>query len=50
MFPLSHPLQVMQSVLDVELPLVQGQLRDIDAQLKKAEETLNWNSQGLHTY
>uniref|UniRef100_A0A671VS67 Dynein axonemal heavy chain 17 n=1 Tax=Sparus aurata TaxID=8175 RepID=A0A671VS67_SPAAU len=33
-----------KSVLDVEQPLVQGQLRDIDAQLKKAEESLNWNN------
>lgn len=40
----------MHSVLDVEQPLVQVQLRDIDAQLKKAEESLNWNSQGLDTY
>eukprot|EP00064_Thunnus_orientalis_P003474 superscaffoldBa00000283_g3483 len=38
--------KVMRSVLDVEHPLVQGQLRDIDAQLQKAEESLNWNSQG----
>lgn len=43
-------LQVMHSVLDVEHPLVQGQLRDIDAQLQKAEESLNWNSQGLDVY
>ncbi|KAK2820983.1 hypothetical protein Q5P01_023942 [Channa striata] len=35
----------MHSVLSVELPLVQGQLRDIDDQLRKAEETLAWNSQ-----
>ena len=43
-------LQVMHSVLDVEHPLVQGQLRDIDAQLQKAEDSLNWNSQGLDAY
>uniref|UniRef100_A0A671VQH4 Dynein axonemal heavy chain 17 n=1 Tax=Sparus aurata TaxID=8175 RepID=A0A671VQH4_SPAAU len=42
--------KVMQSVLDVEQPLVQGQLRDIDAQLKKAEESLNWNSQDIWQY
>ena len=40
----------MHSVLDVEHPLVLGQLRDIDAQLKNAEESLNWNSQGLDIY
>lgn len=39
----------MHSMLDVERPLVQGQLRDIDTQLKKAEESLNWNSQGQDT-
>lgn len=42
-------LQVMNSVLDVEQPLVQDQLRDIDAQLQKAEESLNWNSEGQGT-
>ncbi|XP_008276610.1 dynein axonemal heavy chain 9 [Stegastes partitus] len=42
--------KVMHSVLDVEHPLVQGQLRDIDAQLRKAEESLNWNSQGVWQY
>lgn len=34
------------SVLDVEQPLVQAQLEAIDAQLRKAEGSLNWNSQG----
>lgn len=38
--------QVMESVLDVEKPLVQGQIRDIDVHLKKAEESLKWNSEG----
>ncbi|KAK2835022.1 hypothetical protein Q5P01_015506 [Channa striata] len=42
--------KVMHSVLSVELPLVQGQLRDIDDQLRKAEDTLNWNSQGVWQY
>ncbi|KAM7382161.1 hypothetical protein PAMA_012837 [Pampus argenteus] len=42
--------KVMHSVIDVEHPLVQGQLRDIDAQLQKAEESLNWNSQGIWEY
>lgn len=36
----------MLSVLDVERSLIQAQLRDIDAQLKEAERSLNWNSQG----
>uniref|UniRef100_A0A7N6A473 Dynein heavy chain 9, axonemal n=1 Tax=Anabas testudineus TaxID=64144 RepID=A0A7N6A473_ANATE len=42
--------KVMHSLLNVELPLLQSQLRDIDAQLKKAEESLNWNSQGIWQY
>lgn len=40
----------MHSVLNVERPLIQGQLRDIDVQLKQAEESLHWNSQGLDTH
>lgn len=43
---LCHSPQVMDSVLDVEKPLVQGQIRDIDVHLKKAEESLKWNSEG----
>uniref|UniRef100_A0A3Q3NPA1 Dynein heavy chain 9, axonemal-like n=1 Tax=Labrus bergylta TaxID=56723 RepID=A0A3Q3NPA1_9LABR len=42
--------KVMLSVLSVEKPLVQGQLRDINAQLKQAEESLNWNSEGVWPY
>ncbi|XP_075314376.1 dynein axonemal heavy chain 9 [Odontesthes bonariensis] len=42
--------KVMHCALDVERPLVQGQLRDIDAQLRKAEESLNWKSQGVWQY
>lgn len=43
-------LQVMSSVLDVERPLVQGQLAAIDALLRKAEDSLNWSSQGQDTF
>lgn len=39
----------MDSVLDVEKPLVQGQIRDIDVHLKTAEESLKWNSEGQHS-
>ncbi|KAM9424094.1 dynein axonemal heavy chain 9 isoform 2-T2 [Pholidichthys leucotaenia] len=42
--------KVMQSMLEVERPLVQGELRNINAQLKKAEESLNWNSQDVWQY
>lgn len=36
----------MQTVLDVEQPLIRIALRDIDSQLRHAEEILSWNSQG----
>ncbi|XP_061912443.1 dynein heavy chain 9, axonemal isoform X3 [Entelurus aequoreus] len=42
--------KVIQSVLDIENPLIQSQLRDIDNQLKKAEEGLSWNCQGIWQY
>ncbi|CAG5911397.1 unnamed protein product [Menidia menidia] len=42
--------KVMHCVLDVEHPLIQGQLRDADTQLKQAEESLNWNSHGVWLY
>ncbi|XP_024861684.2 dynein heavy chain 9, axonemal isoform X1 [Kryptolebias marmoratus] len=42
--------KVMHSLLDVERPLVRDQLRNIDVQLKEAEESLNWNSQGVWQY
>uniref|UniRef100_A0A672VBH7 Dynein axonemal heavy chain 17 n=1 Tax=Strigops habroptila TaxID=2489341 RepID=A0A672VBH7_STRHB len=34
--------KVLKTVLEVEYPLIQGQLQDIDLKLKEAEETLNW--------
>uniref|UniRef100_A0A668AEI7 Dynein axonemal heavy chain 17 n=1 Tax=Myripristis murdjan TaxID=586833 RepID=A0A668AEI7_9TELE len=42
--------KVMCSVLDVEYPLVRRQLKAIDTQLKEAEESLTWNSQGIWQY
>ncbi|XP_053153093.1 dynein axonemal heavy chain 9 isoform X3 [Hemicordylus capensis] len=39
--------KILRTVLEVEYPLVQGQLQDIDIQLKEAEETLNWKTEGL---
>uniref|UniRef100_A0A8C9W079 Dynein axonemal heavy chain 17 n=1 Tax=Scleropages formosus TaxID=113540 RepID=A0A8C9W079_SCLFO len=38
--------KVMQTVLEVEFPLVQRQLQDIDACLKEAEISVNWKSEG----
>ena len=39
--------KVRETLLDVEFPLVDGQLQEIDSQLQQAETTLNWNSEGL---
>ncbi|XP_068888721.1 dynein axonemal heavy chain 9 isoform X1 [Aphelocoma coerulescens] len=39
--------KVLRTVLEVEYPLVQGQLRDIDLKLKEAEETLTWKMEGV---
>ncbi|NXO09420.1 DYH9 protein, partial [Oriolus oriolus] len=39
--------KVLRTVLEVEYPLVQGQLRDIDLKLKEAEETLSWKMEGV---
>ncbi|XP_075759566.1 dynein axonemal heavy chain 9 isoform X2 [Pelodiscus sinensis] len=38
---------VLRTVLEVEYPLVQGQLQEIDSRLKEAEETLHWRTEGL---
>ena len=38
--------KVMRSVLEVEFPLIRNQLRDIDVQVKEAEESMNWNCKG----
>ncbi|NXJ23235.1 DYH9 protein, partial [Dicrurus megarhynchus] len=39
--------KVLRTVLEVEYPLVQGQLQDIDLKLKEAEETLTWKMEGV---
>ncbi|XP_061318003.1 dynein axonemal heavy chain 9-like [Pezoporus flaviventris] len=39
--------RVLKTVLEVEYPLIQGQLQDIDLKLKEAEETLNWKVEGV---
>lgn len=39
--------KVRETLLDVEFPLVEGQLHEIDNQLQQAETNLNWNSEGL---
>lgn len=36
--------KVRQTVLEVEFPLVEQQLADIDSQLEQAENALNWTN------
>ncbi|XP_067164604.1 dynein axonemal heavy chain 9 [Apteryx mantelli] len=39
--------KIVKTVLEVEYPLIQGQLQDIDLKLKEAEERLNWKMEGV---
>uniref|UniRef100_A0A8C4V4J9 Dynein axonemal heavy chain 17 n=1 Tax=Falco tinnunculus TaxID=100819 RepID=A0A8C4V4J9_FALTI len=39
--------KVLRTVLEIEYPLIQGQLHHIDLKLKEAEETLNWKMEGV---
>jgi len=38
--------KVRNTVLEVEFPLVEGQIAQIDSKLQQAETALNWNSEG----
>lgn len=38
--------QVRETILEVEYPLIEVQLKTIDSQLEQAEKTLTWNSSG----
>lgn len=40
--------KVRKTILEVEYPLIEGQLEEIDVQLEKAEESLSWQSDGKH--
>lgn len=42
--------EIRRIILPVEYPLIQQQLDAIDEQLKQAELTLDWNSQGIWEY
>uniref|UniRef100_A0A8C5WIH4 Dynein axonemal heavy chain 17 n=1 Tax=Leptobrachium leishanense TaxID=445787 RepID=A0A8C5WIH4_9ANUR len=42
--------KIIKTVLEVEYPLVEGQLKEIDVRLKNAEETLNWKTDGIWDY
>jgi len=37
---------VRETILDVEYPLIEGQLNDIDVQLERAISEMNWTSDG----
>ena len=41
---------VRETILDVEYPLIEQQLMDIDLQLEKAITELNWTSSGEHRW
>lgn len=40
--------KIRSTLLDVEFPLVEDRLKNIDEHLKKAENQLNWNSSGKY--
>ncbi|XP_053308775.1 dynein axonemal heavy chain 9 [Spea bombifrons] len=42
--------KILKTILEVEYPLVEEQLKDIDIHLKNAEETLNWKALGVWEY
>ncbi|NXF83974.1 DYH9 protein, partial [Sclerurus mexicanus] len=42
--------KVLKTVLEVEYPLVQGQLQDLDLKLKETEETLTWKMEGVSAH
>lgn len=41
--------EIRESVLEVEYPIIEGQLQEIDTQLLQAEKTLDWQSNGKLT-
>ncbi|XP_032695992.1 dynein heavy chain 9, axonemal [Lontra canadensis] len=42
--------KVLKTLLEVEYPLVEEELRDIDLRLRAAEGTLNWKTEGIWDY
>ncbi|KAI5928909.1 Dynein heavy chain 9, axonemal [Manis javanica] len=42
--------KVLKSLLEVEFPLVEKELQNIDLCLRAAEETLNWQTEGIWDY
>ena len=41
------PSRVRETVIEVEYPLVESQLKELDEQLEKAINQLNWTSEGI---
>ena len=41
--------KVRETIMDVEYPLIEKQLNDIDQELEKAISQLNWTSEGIFT-
>ena len=42
--------KVRETIMDVEYPLIEKQLYDIDQELEKAISQLNWTSAGISSY
>ena len=42
--------KIRETVLEVEYPLIEAQLEEIDVQLQRAENNLNWNTDGIWEY
>ncbi|XP_069510616.1 dynein axonemal heavy chain 9 [Ambystoma mexicanum] len=42
--------KIMKTILEVEFPLVEEQLHDIDIRIKEAEESLSWRAEGVWDY
>ena len=42
--------QVRDTILDVEYPLIEHQLQNIDEEIEKAVAKLNWTSEGEFSY
>nr|KAG5690881.1 hypothetical protein BaRGS_028913 [Batillaria attramentaria] len=42
--------KVRKTVLEVEFPLIESQLQEIDVQLQQAEQSLNWENEGVWEY
>ena len=46
----AHEYRVRETVIEVEYPLVESQLKELDEQLEKAIQQLNWTTEGVYMY